>query len=108
MQDCSISIANTLKIMQCCTKALIYWTVICLERNATLRDLKLSPRTPELIPLISIVNWVKITGKYFKIIQLTLLSSQSSLHKTDGLVQDCSNSSALALELLQSCTKPPK
>ena len=28
-----------------------------------------------------------------------------SLH-IDGLVQDCSNSSALALELLQSCTKP--
>ena len=24
----------------------------------------------------------------------------------DGLVQDCSNSSALAMELLQSCTKP--
>ena len=24
----------------------------------------------------------------------------------DGLMQDCSNSSALALELLQSCTKP--
>ena len=24
----------------------------------------------------------------------------------DGLVQDCSNSSALAIELLQSCTKP--
>ena len=24
----------------------------------------------------------------------------------DGLVQDCNNSSALALELLQSCTKP--
>ena len=24
----------------------------------------------------------------------------------DGLVQDCSNSSALAVELLQSCTKP--
>ena len=24
----------------------------------------------------------------------------------NGLVQDCSNSSALALELLQSCTKP--
>ena len=31
------------------------------------------------------------------------------LHKEeyiDGLVQDCSNSSALAMELLQSCTKP--
>ena len=26
----------------------------------------------------------------------------------DGLVQDCSNSSALAMELLQSCTKPSK
>ena len=25
----------------------------------------------------------------------------------NGLVQDCSNSSALAMELLQSCTKPP-
>ena len=24
----------------------------------------------------------------------------------DGLVQDCNNSSALAMELLQSCTKP--
>ena len=26
----------------------------------------------------------------------------------DGLVRDCSNSSALAMELLQSCTKPSK
>ena len=26
----------------------------------------------------------------------------------DGLMQDCSNSIANALELLQSCTKPPK
>ena len=25
---------------------------------------------------------------------------------TDGLVQDCSNSGALAMELLQSCSKP--
>ena len=28
------------------------------------------------------------------------------IHHIDGLVQDCSNSSALAMELLQSCTKP--
>ena len=27
-------------------------------------------------------------------------------YHVDGLVQDCSNSSALAVELLQSCTKP--
>ena len=26
----------------------------------------------------------------------------------DGLVQDCSNSSVLAIELLQSCTKPSR
>ena len=26
--------------------------------------------------------------------------------RVDGVVQDCSNSSALAMELLQSCTKP--
>ena len=28
------------------------------------------------------------------------------LHHIDDLVQDCSNSSALAMELLQSCAKP--
>ena len=28
------------------------------------------------------------------------------LQNIDGLVQDCSNSDALAMELLQSCTKP--
>ena len=33
--------------------------------------------------------------------------NQNSIQVThiDGLVQDCSNSSALAMELLQSCTK---
>ena len=35
-----------------------------------------------------------------------LVSSYQSIHHIDGLVQDCSNSSALAMELLQSCTKP--
>ena len=29
-----------------------------------------------------------------------------SKYDIDGLEQDCSNSSALAMELLQSCTKP--
>ena len=29
-----------------------------------------------------------------------------NIEHIDGLVQDCSNSSALAMELLQSCTKP--
>ena len=29
-------------------------------------------------------------------------------HDIDGIVQDCSNSSAFAIELLESCTKPLK
>ena len=28
------------------------------------------------------------------------------IHDIDGLMQDCGNSSAFAMELLQSCTKP--
>ena len=28
------------------------------------------------------------------------------MHYVDGLAQDCSDSSAIAMELLQSCTKP--
>ena len=32
----------------------------------------------------------------------------SAYGKIDALVQNCSNSSALAVELLQSCTKPSK
>ena len=37
-----------------------------------------------------------------------LLINQATLSKVyiDGLVQDCSNSSALAMELLQFCIKP--
>ena len=38
---------------------------------------------------------------------LTISSCPVSF-QIDGLVQDCSNSSANALELLQSCTKPSK
>ena len=32
----------------------------------------------------------------------------NKIHKIDGLVQNCSNSIAYALELLQFCTKPSK
>ena len=36
--------------------------------------------------------------------------TNSGIHEwqIDGLVQDCSNSSALAMEWLQSCTKPSR
>ena len=38
--------------------------------------------------------------------QLTLCVRSHFEKNIDGLVQDCSNSSALAMELLQYCTKP--
>ena len=31
---------------------------------------------------------------------------KKKIYHIDGLAQDCSNSSALAMELLQSCAKP--
>ena len=34
------------------------------------------------------------------------LTKREHIDHVDGLVQYCSNSSALAMELLQSCTKP--
>ena len=37
---------------------------------------------------------------------LSFLKPGVVLADIDGLVQDCSNSSALAMELLQSCTEP--
>ena len=37
---------------------------------------------------------------------LKIMDDMKPMVHVDGLVQDCSNSSALAMELLQSCTKP--
>ena len=41
---------------------------------------------------------------YLNILEMEI--QQCCQKHMDGLVQDCSNSSAYALELLQSCTKP--
>ena len=35
-----------------------------------------------------------------------VIDTEYAVEYIDGLLQDCSNSSALATELLQSCTKP--
>ena len=43
---------------------------------------------------------------FSKVEVAVLVSSYQSIHHINGLVQDCSNSSALAMELLQSFTKP--
>ena len=62
------------------------------------------------------VNWEKntIECSYNMVYLLWNAHNIHSLHTTelankghiDGLVQDCSNSSALAMALLQSCIKP--
>ena len=63
---------------------------------------------------LSVINSSTVTGsldtKEFLTSNGDLLLISSNLiqvmHHIDGLVQDCSISSALAMELLQSCTKP--
>ena len=50
-----------------------------------------------------------ISGGWFNIrMQSYQYSYSHCVDKTHGLVQDCSNSIAYALELLQSCTKPSR
>ena len=57
-------------------------------------------------PIVSLMGMLC----YFicKLLKFVLIGSSSNINETyiDGLVQDCSNSIANALELLQSCTKP--
>ena len=62
---------------------------------------------PETIrPLFFVKIWSKnIYWFFLSIMQLSKVWGQLSIY-IDGLVQDCSKSSAYALELLQSCTKP--
>ena len=56
-------------------------------------------------------KWIGFANITFKIIATSARGQWFNPHSIlklymDGLVQDCSNSSALAMELLQSCTKP--
>ena len=50
-------------------------------------------------------QWVSQQWSLVSIRQVTMYTAWHWEY-IDGLVQDCSNSSALAMELLQSCTKP--
>ena len=51
-----------------------------------------------IIEITYIMNYITISNN--------VLTLYFHVPFIDGLVQDCSNSSALAMELLQSCTKP--
>ena len=67
------------------------------------RDTVNTQKTVHISPLSRGVYFVNIFDKAERIMKRPYSTSQCYI---DGLVQDCSNSSALALELLQSCTKP--
>ena len=51
------------------------------------------------------IQWIYMSEYSFRWVCKT---HTSWWHKIDGLVQDCSISSALAMEILQFCTKPLK
>ena len=88
VQDCSNSSALAMELLQSCTKPLRLW----FQQHFLLwRHLMFN----------RIYVWYYSTGTLWT---HSTLSTPREL--TDGLVQDCSNSSALAMELLQSCTKP--
>ena len=50
------------------------------------------------------MNVIYLHLLHFKI-HIECMEHMMTEYHIDGLVQDCSNSSAIALELLQSCTK---
>ena len=65
-----------------------------------------------LLYKIPLTHWGQVTHICFSKLghhwfSLCILTCLTPSHYLNGLAQDCSNSSALAMELLQSCTKPP-
>ena len=57
--------------------------------------------------MIWVLNAIMKIGSYQLIPNIRMLRCKG-YNQIDGLVQDCSNSIANALELLQSCAKPSK
>ena len=53
------------------------------------------------------VQWLHRLRSWYRIMPEKKCDAISAIWYIDGLLQDCSNSSALAMELLQSCTEPP-
>ena len=66
----------------------------------------------KVLNMTEMLDWVKNNkGRLFHHIMCSTDQAHQSFivefyHHVDGLAQDCSNSSALAMELLQFCTKP--
>ena len=98
VQDCSNSSALAMELLQSCTKSAM---------DSLCASLFLSSCESAKCRLISC--YLTIPPIPPSVCQQGDVWSQDSHWlgaNTDSLVQECSNSSALALELLQSCTKP--
>ena len=63
----------------------------------------------EVFDSLSVMKMIRLEVLYvsnFRVISVWQASLENKKTYIDGLVQNCSNSSALAMELLQSCAKP--
>ena len=83
-------------------------TKMCLKIRHTHSKLELHlPQATGMIFVLShLPDWNPIIHTFDNIFFHKLVSMHSSGLHLDGLVQDCGNSSALAMELLSPCTKP--
>ena len=92
MQDCSISIATALEILQSCSKPSIYYYLLWLTGN----------RPAGIFPSPAVANLNRWSpGRVVERCWAHL-----SREHVDGLVQERYNSNALAMELRLSFTNP--
>ena len=115
VQDCSISSVLAMEILQSCTKPSVYgimqlsrhWLRLFDTKTVTWLAWHSNPvtcciyETPGLSELMHFLLHI-----YIRRTQWVNGCICKDLH-IDDLVQDCSTSIANALEILQSCTKPP-
>ena len=96
VQDCSNSIANALEILQSCTKPSIWYYFVLWNGIKNAISDRLSQNRVH-------ISWDIL---YCGFVSVCVTESSEKQNHDDGFVQDCSNSIANALEILQSCTKP--
>ena len=120
MRDCSISTANALEILQSCMKPSNWsWTtvlhkavnIISCQYHYALKQSNFLITLPFLSQIFTkqtpyLTHEGKIRRCLLNVYSLICILCFSLSYHINGLVQDCSNSIALAMELLQSCTDP--
>ena len=100
VQNWRISIVNAMEILQSCTKPSIWWS----------HDLP-QWSVPCQWPASGGCWWgchggqpaINVHTTYHNVVNINVMVNMGSTQNIDGLAQNCSNSSVLAMELLQSC-----